>query len=336
MNITFLIGNGFDLGVGLKTSYNDMYQSYIKKPSNSETIKAFKMDLSRRKPYDKWSDFEMGMAEYAQKLSSEYELIECVRDFKSHMVEHLRKENEKITSIIPRILMIQELKAELNRTKAFFYKELTPNIANQIDDLVSNDMVEYNYIVFNYTTILEFIFRFTSTKDADDNPPLHIHGSLERDVVLGVDDIDQINSSKYELTKKGKRAFIKTAFNEQFDKRRVDKAKRIISNSDVICTYGFSMGESDRTWTKALVDWLIADVNHHLVVYQYDKTEYNQYNFDEIMDIEDEKVEKLKLKLGLSSDALDGQIHIPITGDIFNFDFGIGTPKESNTVEMLL
>ena len=153
---------------------------------------------------------------------------------------------------------------------------------------------------------------------------------------MGVDDIDQINNNNFELTKKGKRAFIKTAFNEQYDKRRVDKAKRMISESDIICTYGFSMGESDRTWINALLDWLIADVNHHLIVYQYDETEYNQYNFDEIMDIEDEKVNKLKQRLGLLSDVLDGQIHIPIIGDIFNFDFNYSNPNENRPIENAL
>ena len=61
--VTFIIGNGFDIGLGMKTRYGDVYDEYVKTPSATEVIKAFKKDLSQRTPYDKWSDFEMGMAE---------------------------------------------------------------------------------------------------------------------------------------------------------------------------------------------------------------------------------------------------------------------------------
>ena len=34
MNITFLVGNGFDLNLGLKTKYTDFYPSYLAKGYN--------------------------------------------------------------------------------------------------------------------------------------------------------------------------------------------------------------------------------------------------------------------------------------------------------------
>lgn len=322
--VTFILGNGFDLGVGLKTSYSDMYDSYVNKTSHSTTIFNFKHQLAIRKPYDKWSDFEMAMAEYAEVLSSEKELIECVRDFKQHMVEHLRAENEKITKLKYSSDFLDKLHRELYRSKISFYQGLTPNVVNQIESIIPSYKVDYNYITFNYTTVLERIL----FAKIDEHDPLHIHGTLDRDVVLGIDNIEQINTS-FKLSKRGRRAFIKTEFNEQFDKSRVEKAKSIISESDVICTYGFSMGESDRVWINALIDWLTADENHHLVVYQYDKTEYKQYNYDEIMDVEDEKKEALIEKLGVADKNIEDQIHIPIGNDIFNFDFNLNDADKS-------
>ena len=44
--------------------------------------------------------FEMGMAEYAKTLSNEAQFVECVRDFKAHMAQHLQTENQKIISAI--------------------------------------------------------------------------------------------------------------------------------------------------------------------------------------------------------------------------------------------
>lgn len=66
--ITFILGNGFDLNLGLHTKYVDMYENYtLKRTHESENLKTFK-DTLRNNAYDTWSDFEMGMANYAQRF----------------------------------------------------------------------------------------------------------------------------------------------------------------------------------------------------------------------------------------------------------------------------
>ncbi|MBR5952225.1 MAG: hypothetical protein IKZ85_03035, partial [Pseudobutyrivibrio sp.] len=77
MDIVFLLGNGFDLNCGLKTSYKDMYAGYIESKSQSEVIAKFKDEISG--DIDSWADFELEMAEYASKLNSGRELLECIR-----------------------------------------------------------------------------------------------------------------------------------------------------------------------------------------------------------------------------------------------------------------
>ena len=136
-NITFIIGNGFDLGLHMKTKYENIYQSYLEIDSDSDVIKKFKKELSSRKPYDKWSDFEMGMAEYAKKLLSEDELIECVRDFKSHMINHIQKENDKMLEFIDDSSYASVLLQEFERSITTFYEGLTPNDINQMKNLMN-------------------------------------------------------------------------------------------------------------------------------------------------------------------------------------------------------
>lgn len=46
MNIVFLIGNGFDLNLNLKTKYRHFYENYISTPSKNATIEKFKKVLS--------------------------------------------------------------------------------------------------------------------------------------------------------------------------------------------------------------------------------------------------------------------------------------------------
>lgn len=320
--VTFIIGNGFDIGLGMKTRYSDIYDGYVKTPSASSVIQKFKEDLSQRTLYDKWSDFEMGMAEYAKTLASEDELVECVRDFKGYMVQHLRAENQRLTDLIRDKVYAEHLVQELDRSFDRFHEGFAPNITTLLGQLIGGSFPEHNVITFNYTSVLEELYAIRAWKQKiTEKAPLHIHGSLDRDVVLGVDNLDQLQNTAYSISRKGKRAFVKTLFNEQYDTARVSAAQKMISESTIICTYGFSLGESDKTWVNMIVDWLQSDSSHHLVVFQYDETEYSQYNFDELMDVEDAKKERFMAKLGITDEAVFEQIHIPVGFDIFNFKF---------------
>lgn len=320
--ITFILGNGFDLSLHVKTSYSHVYSTYVDTPSSSDVIVAFKNELRNRTPFDKWSDFEMGMAEYAESLSSEEELVECVRDFKQHLVSHLTNEDKQLESVIQGGFYNSRLIKELDRSFENFHGGFSPNVRTEFERLTNKEFWNYNVITFNYTKSLEHLYvaKFKEQKVISESP-LHIHGDLYNDVVLGVDNIDQIRNTNYKFTKKGRRAFVKTIFNEQYDKNRVIRAKKMISNSSIICTYGFSLGESDKLWIDLIVDWLKKDANHHLVVYKYDTTAYNRCVYDELMDVEDEKKDALMKRLGIIDSNLEDQIHIPIGYDIFNFEF---------------
>lgn len=320
--ITFILGNGFDLSLHMETSYSHIYRTYVDAPSSSNTIAAFKNELKCRTPFDKWSDFEMGMAEYAASLPSEEEFIECVRDFKQHMIEHLRKEDQQLDQLIQGGFYNDQLAKELDRSLEQFHGGFSPNVKTEFDRLTGKEYWNFNVITFNYTKSLEYLYitKFQRQRIIM-KPPLHIHGDLYHDVVLGVDNIDQIKNTAYKLTKKGRRAFVKTIFNEQYDKNRVATARKMIANSSIICTYGFSLGESDQMWIDLLVEWLRKDPDHHLVVYKYDTTTYNQGIYDEVMDVEDAKKDELISRLGISDSNLGDQIHIPVGYDIFNFTF---------------
>ena len=107
MNVTFLIGNGFDLACGMKTSYPDVYEEYIKTSSPTIVIENFKQDLIKEKTQEKWgnwSDFEMGMAKYARNFSNEKDFIECIADFKRFLRLHWVEEQKKFAKILQEYL----------------------------------------------------------------------------------------------------------------------------------------------------------------------------------------------------------------------------------------
>ena len=77
MNVTFMIGNGFDLRLGMKTRYTDMYDGYISTPSDNEIIEIFKATLKSdsSQKYQTWGDFEIAMAHHAKNFKKEEDFI---------------------------------------------------------------------------------------------------------------------------------------------------------------------------------------------------------------------------------------------------------------------
>lgn len=97
MNVTFLIGNGFDLGIGLKTTYLDFYNVYCKTTmEDSWGIKRFKSELQDN--YENWSDFEAAFGEYASNLYDSRQYLEMFEDFVIKFSDYLKNEEKNFDS----------------------------------------------------------------------------------------------------------------------------------------------------------------------------------------------------------------------------------------------
>lgn len=68
MDITFILGNGFDIGLGMPTRYEDFYKEYCQiKAEDNDNIREFKEMLvnrnsARGKKIINWADFEKRLA----------------------------------------------------------------------------------------------------------------------------------------------------------------------------------------------------------------------------------------------------------------------------------
>lgn len=337
MNITFLIGNGFDLRVGMKTKYTDMYDGYINSPTIDATIADFKEDLASSAPkYETWSDFEMGMAEYAQRFDNEDDFIKCIRDFKAYMIKHLCTEEDNFFNAFNKSIVDESaILEEFEHSIANFYKNQIPNVKNRIKDIIKlNGWIKHiNFITFNYTKTLEFIkdrfelFHELGSSDLRIEQIVHIHGDLDNDVVLGVDNKEQIKNLKFNIDRKVERAFIKPRFNHYYDEVRVQSAKDIIENSDVICIYGLSLGESDLTWSKSVANWLLESSAKQLIYFAYGTNKFDSWNVDARMDEEDEVKNSLLKRLHLlesEAEKIYDQIHVPVGENIFDIEKFLG------------
>ena len=99
MNITFLIGNGFDLNLGMKTKYND-FLKYYNHPKRRKTklIKDFVIDILQEK--DLWSSAEVAFGEYTDSYDGVKRTVEnycdCHEDFCNKLAKYLEKEQEYV------------------------------------------------------------------------------------------------------------------------------------------------------------------------------------------------------------------------------------------------
>lgn len=93
MNITFLIGNGFDLNLGLQTSYQSFYKYYISKAPDDFIAKS----ISRN--YELWSDLEIGLGKFLKTCKEEDidKFLDSKNLLESHLTDYLKAQNKRVT-----------------------------------------------------------------------------------------------------------------------------------------------------------------------------------------------------------------------------------------------
>lgn len=352
VNVTFLIGNGFDIRCGIKSKYTDTYVPYTRSPSKTTKIYLFKSHLASN--IDSWADFEMEMSNYATQFPNEDSFIECLRDYTSFLDRYLQEQENEFINLVSNDYIRSNLLSEISKSLRMFYLCVRPNDTSLIERLLFvNKPIKLNFISFNYTKTLDrMIDDVFSTANHSILPTgkgystftkgktVHIHGTLSQDITLGIDNEKQLGNLPYTLTDRGRRSFIKPVFNENYDLTRISDTKSIISSSSVICIFGVKLGESDASWRKELAEWILRDKNHHLIVYKRKFESLSHIIVSEKMDIEDgAKTDYIKylFRGTLTSDQIKrvkSQIHIPIGNSIFNIEDAITSAKGEEVTDI--
>ena len=52
-------------------------------------------------------------------------------------------------------------------------------------------------------------------------------------------------------------------------------AKQQISDSQIVCIYGMSIGNSDSFWWEHIASWLAHDATHHLLIFWYEESSFD-------------------------------------------------------------
>lgn len=89
MDITFLIGNGFDINIGLNTRYKNFYDFYCLQKSSLKDLANLKKEIRN------WSDLEVELGKYLGKINDEKKALLIYGDILEKLHSFIEAEENK-------------------------------------------------------------------------------------------------------------------------------------------------------------------------------------------------------------------------------------------------
>ncbi len=288
MNVTFLIGNGFDRNLGLSTTYAKFVKEYKTLNPPTKIIKEFRNYIKGNE--ELWSSAEVALGQYTAQLESGRgaAFSECHTDICEELAKYLKKQQKRIDyDISPE--KAQNALASLNNIVQPFPTQEASTL-HAVFDKHKNENTVFNFINFNYTNTLDNLLKI-----AKKNPDIlgshqylnkrlkhtlgnicSVHGTVEGEMVFGVNDESQIaNNSVFECEDGDlyKKLLIKQQANATYLENTDEKALKILNNSHLIYIYGMSIGETDKLWWNRICTWLNGSSDRHVILNKFSMPE---------------------------------------------------------------
>ena len=273
MKIVFLIGNGFDLNIGLHTSFNDFLSYYVNKESPTESIKKIKQLLKQSK--DDWKDFEMEIGDITKDFSDAEEFSEAFTNISDNLRQYIEGENA-------RVITNEKAKGLLCRDFSLPFDFLTPASKQDFTYFFSNlrqDRWEVNLISFNYTDSIEKILSYKPGMELGKNLFSqsvvlngidHIHGRHDGTILLGVNDISQIANESFRTNQDITELLVKPQANHAIESLIDQRCAGVINNANLIVIFGSSIGPTDNYWWD-LIKKRLSQKSAKLIIFYYKK-----------------------------------------------------------------
>ena len=265
--VTFIIGNGLDLNLGLETSYSHFYEHIksIKAQTKNQIYNSIEEDP------ETWANFEYKLCTLTNTLE------EFEGDILSKKITKFYDDLEEVQHDLAKYLATEQSKLEKSEaavalTRTCFYDELPsgqrPKIAALVDQTGNT---AFNFITLNYTRTLNYIlpandtmrFRFKTIVRSIH----HLHGTLLENMTMGAGDETQISSI---LQGDDRDELIKPRSIETSNDDRLITMERLINEGNVVVLFGTSIGETDNYLWKHLVHWLSLSQSRCIIIHKHD------------------------------------------------------------------
>ena len=338
-NCVYIFGNGFDLRMGMPTSYSDFLKYYEKlKVSNNSIASSKQMFLSKVKEErgEHWKDLEIALGLFTKEFSDKQLFKAFYRDVNIELRNYLTLVEKNISSFSD------------NARDKFWKDLLCPEYYLHLDtershfnEYVSKEEVNADIISFNYTKTIESLLGDRIGKK-DYNSfainPLnirsikHIHGLLNKsNILFGVNDISQIANIDFHDDESIQDLIIKPKANFEFGTPINKECESLILDANVFYIYGTSLGPTDQYWWDWIGARFRATSNSVIVYFDYKR----QGLEDRMLDIEYISLERDIRKRIMETMKLPGEendyrnrIYVACNRDIF--------PKEIYPLESMI
>lgn len=316
MNITFLIGNGFDLNLGLKTTYADFINYYEHTRGKTKHLDNFREHILKNEKL--WSNTEIALGEFTKEfeVGGGMEFSECHNDMCEHLIQYLKAEESRVSYEKNASKICDAFKNILNPEEHFPMQE--KNAIRTVFNRYKNTDYDFNFICFNYTPTLDKCIEIVNgsevlgkhiygnmTFNNTIKQLCHVHGTLEKDLIFAVNDESQIAKPEIFDFEEGeicKHLLIKQQANESYQENTDTIAYDIIKNSQIIYIYGMSLGKTDALWWNRICEWLNGNYDRHLIIHMFNMSIKKPYPLNFQID------ENKKKKEILSFSAFDKKI----------------------------
>lgn len=284
MNITHIIGNGFDINQGIPTSYAHFYEYYLQlipAENESEVVKQFRVRLYNElleHQTDRWSDMERALGVETEMYSSASEFEEVYMDVYNHLMKYIDyayRFSDVAKFDNPEKTLYQDLMKP--------WMHLVPSDIEQVEKSFKrvND-AHVGILSFNYTDTFDRVsdlqkrvngmlgMEHAMTYHYDGC--IHIHHALStHDIILGVDNIDQIANKELAKYESIGNLLVKPQTNQALGTLIDRQGKDTIAKSNIISIYGVSLGETDTTWWKEIGKRIKVDLDVKVLYFPYEK-----------------------------------------------------------------
>ena len=261
----YLIGNGFDLDLGIDSSYISYYRSsYFIDLCMRSPVARYIKNLNEKDYKENWVDFEEAIKLYCINILGNEFAVEKERLIKEQNLKEFEDHFKEIGKSIADFLTEQVSKIDLekiteDKRSVLIAKEIVNRIEETSDKkggkILQNNQIKI--IIFNYTNSLTKLIeieakkkwavadgfgeKFTNNFQKIKDSIIHVHGSLDAyNIILGIEDVGNIIPKETFIVRKS---------------IYVDYTKfslGLMSKANIVTIFGHSLGISDEMYFKKL------------------------------------------------------------------------------------
>jgi len=320
MNILYLIGNGFDLNLGLRTSYRQFYEYYLGCKTFSTAVAKLKSFIKEDGKTELWSDLEWALGQYSIWFEDANEFQTALFDISDKLREYIQRENGQL---IVTEQATQRFCADLTDPVQYLRPATAQTMRSYQANWVNYNSWNIDIITFNYTSSIERLLQ-KGTKKLGQNthgrPVMfsgihHVHGFWNETILLGVNDAEQIANKTFRKQEELTDIFVKPQANAAEEILIDSQCTKLINNANLICTFGLSFGKTDNIWWERIRRNLTRK-DCKLLLFDYIE-ELNLQN-NRMMLLQSYKREAQKRFAGDQYENLKNKIEYGLNTDMFN------------------